>query len=59
MSDLPEIDYPMVAKKLSNELGLKFYQVSQLEVLAEALKTERDTYKQELDQLRARTADAV
>lgn len=42
MSELPQIDPVRVAHKLITKNGELTYQVTQLEVLAEALRDERD-----------------
>lgn len=56
MSELPVVDSTKVAKKLLSSASDYMYQVAQLEVLAEALKIERDTARNERDIARSETS---
>lgn len=49
MSELPYIEFEKVSARLSAKLSDVIYQNSQLEVLAEALRDERDELQRQLD----------
>jgi hypothetical protein len=53
MSQLPEVDMRTVAQRLSLKLSDQIFQTTQLEVLAEALRDERDSALSELTQLKS------
>ena len=53
MTDLPEIDYKKVAHKLAAKNTEALLQIAQLEVLAEALRDERNSAQAELEKLKA------
>lgn len=57
MTDLPEINYQTVSQKLNAKLTDLTFQNVQLEVLAEALKAERDQARKELDDLKTTQSD--
>lgn len=59
MSDLPEIDPNKVAQRLNAKGAEKEYQLIQLELLAEALRDERDQARTERDDLSRRLAEAL
>lgn len=57
MSELPQIDPAKVAQKLLSKNSDLTYQVTQLEVLAEALRDQRDEALKKVDELEAKSAD--
>lgn len=58
MSETPKPDMDKVAQKLATQIADLQYQLSQVEVIAETLKFERDVARSERDQARAlHTAD--
>lgn len=66
MSELPTIDPLKVAKreaeKLRSQVAEAFYRETQLEILAEALRDQRDEYEAKLNEALARvsgTSDEV
>ncbi len=59
MSELPQIDPAKVAQKLIAKNGELTYQVTQLEVLAEALRDQRDASDKRVAELEQRLASAA
>jgi hypothetical protein len=60
MSNLPQIDPAKLAQKLATKNAEQSYQLVQLEVLAEALRDERDEALQKLEEaLAAKTSATV
>lgn len=51
MAALPEINYQIVAQKLSLKLSESIFQSTQLEVLAESIRDERDQLVQQVQEL--------
>lgn len=59
MSELPQIDPAKIAQKLINKNGELTYQVTQLEVLAEALRDERDKAVNQVAELEQKLASSA
>lgn len=54
MSQLPPIDYQKVAQRLSQELATTTLAKSSLEILAEALRSERDNARAQLEDYKSK-----